>query len=107
MASEKRLDVALDGSGMSDAHEAHQKSGTMDPDCAHCLVRPKMARSAKYAWIVTGVTVLVLVAVLLIGATSQGGVLAAGGGLVLIMVLACPLMMGGMMWMMMRMGHQH
>ena len=85
----------------------HEHTGPADVDCPGCLVKPKMARSAKYAWTVAGIAVTLLVIVLFLGLQSRGGIFVAGGGLFLIMMLACPLMMGGMMWMMMRTGHQH
>ncbi|MBI2077118.1 MAG: hypothetical protein HYT80_01925 [Euryarchaeota archaeon] len=89
-----------------DPAEAHSQHRTLDPDCPHCLVRPSMARSAKFAWAVTAIATGALVVVLFLGFQSRGGLFVAGGGLFLVMMLACPLVMGGMMWMMMR-GHQH
>jgi len=85
----------------------HEHTGPPDVDCPGCLVKPGLARSAKYAWAVTGIAFTILAVVVAVGLQSRGGVFAAGGGLVLLMILACPLMMGGMMWMMMRTGHRH
>ena len=81
--------------------------GPANVDCPGCLVKPAMARFAKYAWTVTALAVAVLFIVFALGARGQAAWLTAGGGLFLILLLACPLMMGGMMWMMMRGGHHH
>jgi predicted phage tail protein len=72
------------------------------PDCPHCLVRPGGSGSAKVAWTIAIIAVILLVGVFFYGVGSTGGTLLGFGGLALLAILACPLVMGGMMWFMMR-----
>lgn len=74
-------------------------------DCPHCLMKPGAAGSAKVAWTIAVIAVLLLVGVFFYGVGSTGGNLLGVGGLALLAILACPLLMGGMMWFMMR--HQN
>lgn len=74
-------------------------------DCPQCLANPSRPGSAKVAWTIAVIAVLLLVGVFFYGASSRTGTLFAGGGLVLVALLACPLIMGGMMLMMGRKGH--
>lgn len=86
---------------------AHEPGGgdAQAASCPHCAVQPGRSGSAKMAWAVAAVAVLLLVAVYFFGVGTSGGNLAASGGLVLLAVLACPLIMGAMMFMMMGEGH--
>lgn len=74
-------------------------------DCPACLVKPGASKSAKVAWGVAIMALLLLAGVLFWGPGSTGGKLAGGGGLLLLGALICPLVMGGMMFFMMRKSH--
>ena len=74
-------------------------------DCPACLVKPSSSNSAKIAWAVAVVALVLLVVVLFLGPGSTGGTIAGAGGLVLLGALICPLAMGAMMFFMMRNKH--
>ena len=73
--------------------------------CPQCVVPPPGNRSAKIAWTVAAIAILLLIAVFFLGVGSTPSTLLAAGGFGLAGVLLCPLVMGGMMWFMMRKNH--
>lgn len=83
----------------------HEHGHAAQADCPQCLASPNRPGSAKVAWTVAAIAVLLLVGVFFYGASSRGGLILGAGGLGLLAIIACPLVMGGMMWMMMRKGH--
>ena len=83
------------------AGHAHADGST----CEHCLVPPPSNRSAKIAWTVAGIAILLLLIVFFLGVGSTPSTILAAGGFGLAGVLLCPLVMGGMMWFMMRKNH--
>lgn len=85
--------------GPRDDHAAH---GTMRAGCPECMASMHRTKSAKIAWTVAAVAVLLLVGVFFYGASSRPGLALGAGGFALLAIIACPIMMGLMMWMMMR-----
>lgn len=83
----------------------HQHAHAALPDCPQCLVQPNKPGSAKVAWAIAGIAILLLLVVVFVKLGPAGNLAAGFGGVALLSLIACPLVMGGMMWMTMRKGH--
>lgn len=85
-------------------HDRHDAKAHDEGDatCPQCLVQTPKSGSAKVAWAIAVVAVLLLVGFFLFGSGSPLGNVTGASGLVLLAILACPLTMGAMMFFMMR-----
>lgn len=91
----------MDSSHETGGGAAHQHGPqSKDSSCPECLASPNKPGSAKIAWAIAGIAVLLLLGVLFLGIGSAGGNLLSLGALPLAALLLCPLMMGAMMLMM-------